>query len=545
MKKRTKLFFGTLTLFGVLLAGCGGGDKGSASVKNADEYKPYGKYDETVTFTMGKNQRDVKTLPEGQDQENNFASDYLLQEGNIKMKIAWEAANFSQKVSLATSTGDIPDVMIVGEDQFKELAENGLLADLKEAYDKCASDTIKEEIKSYDFDVLDYGTVDGELLGIPAPYYYYEQTLVWIRKDWLDKSGEKMPTNMDELYSLAKTFVDKDMAGNGKTVGILPNDKVAGVFGESYDLAPIFNQYDSYPRQWIEKDGKVEYGSIQPETKEVLGILADLYKAGVIDKQFAVRTPEEREGVVTDSLGIQFAPFWKSLTELKETIKADPNADWIPTVIPMNSGEKTNSFYAKPITNYLVVRKDYEHPEAIIRALNLSYDYRWTATDEALAFRNEKLGEGVDWPWGFAPVELDVRFADNNKTDSQAVTKALETGDTAGLSNRMIPTYNAGKTYLEKGTADPDAWGTYKQYVEGLGVSSDETLNEYHRMAFYGKTDSMKTKWANLEKLEDETFVKIIMGEQDIDSFDDFVKQWKSMGGDDITKEVNEVSKDK
>ncbi|CAM3288416.1 extracellular solute-binding protein [Vagococcus fessus] len=542
MKSKNKLVLGALICTGFLLTACGGGK--DVSKGNESEYKPYGKYDDTVTFTMGKNQRDVSTLPKGQTQEDNFASQYLLEEGNIKMKIDWEAANFTQKVSLATSTGEIPDVMIVGEDQFKELADNGLLQDLSKAYEKAASDDIKERMDSYDFDALEYGKVDDQLLGIPAPYYYYEQTLTWIRKDWLDKVDAKLPTNLDELYDLAKLFVEKDLAGNGKTVGILPNDKVAGVFGESYDLAPIFNQYNSYPRQWIEKDGKVEYGSIQPETKDVLGKLSELYKDGVIDKQFAVRTLEERQGLVADSLGIQFAPFWTTLTDMKETIKSNPEADWIPCAIPLKTGEKTQSFYAKPIINYLVVRKDYEHPEAIMRAMNLSYDFRWSNTEEARKFRDDKLGKGVDWPWGFVPVELDVRFAKNNQDDSRAVAKALETGKTKDLSPRMIPTYEAGKKYLEKGTADPDSWGTYKQYVEGLGISSNEEINEYHHMAFYGKTKGMKTKWANLEKIEDETFLKIITGEKSLDEFDKFVKQWKSIGGTDITEEVNkEVSK--
>ena len=98
------------------------------------------------------------------------------------------------------------------------------------------------------------------------------------------------------------------MAGNGKTVGFTLADWVAGNFGAEFDAAPIFNQHGSYPRQWIEKDGEVVYGSIQPETKEMLALMSDWYKEGILDKQFAVRSDEEREGVLTDSVGIHFAP---------------------------------------------------------------------------------------------------------------------------------------------------------------------------------------------------------------------------------------------
>lgn len=60
---------------------------------------------------------------------------------------------------------------------------------------------------------------------------------------------------------------------------------------------------------------------------------------------------------------------------------------------------------------------------------------------------------------------------------------------------------------------------------------------------FFGQTKSMKLKWANLQKLQDETFLKIVTGEAPIDSFDVFVSTWKSTGGDEITKEVEDAIK--
>ncbi len=42
------------------------------------------------------------------------------------------------------------------------------------------------------------------------------------------------------------------------------------------------------------------------------------------------------------------------------------------------------------------------------------------------------------------------------------------------------------------------------------------------------------------EKLEEETFAKIITGKAGIEAFDSFVEEWKASGGDEITKEVQE-----
>ena len=96
--------------------------RGSETAKNLDEYKPYGKYDEPVEYTIGKFQRDMNEMAKGDSLENNAATRFVEEKSNIKAKIAWEVKDYSQKVALSISTGDIPDVLIVNQDMFKELA---------------------------------------------------------------------------------------------------------------------------------------------------------------------------------------------------------------------------------------------------------------------------------------------------------------------------------------------------------------------------------------------------------------------------------------
>lgn len=45
-------------------------------------------------------------------------------------------------------------------------------------------------------------------------------------------------------------------------------------------------------------------------------------------------------------------------------------------------------------------------------------------------------------------------------------------------------------------------------------------------------------KRANLEKLEEETFAKIILGQAPIDEFDTFVEKWYAEGGQTIIDEI-------
>ena len=59
--------------------------------------------------------------------------------------------------------------------------------------------------------------------------------------------------------------------------------------------------------------------------------------------------------------------------------------------------------------------------------------------------------------------------------------------------------------------------------------------------ATYAKTESMDSKWATLEKLEDEFCLQYLNGEATDDDFDAYVKQWNDLGGADITAELTEM----
>lgn len=59
-------------------------------------------------------------------------------------------------------------------------------------------------------------------------------------------------------------------------------------------------------------------------------------------------------------------------------------------------------------------------------------------------------------------------------------------------------------------------------------------------MMFVGApTESMTLYMSYLKDLQNETFVKIITGEETIDAFDQFVENFYANGGDAITEEVN------
>jgi hypothetical protein len=53
-------------------------------------------------------------------------------------------------------------------------------------------------------------------------------------------------------------------------------------------------------------------------------------------------------------------------------------------------------------------------------------------------------------------------------------------------------------------------------------------------------TKTMTRRWEMLNRSQMETYTDIIYGKKPIEAFDEFVENWYSSGGEDITKEVNE-----
>ena len=129
----------------------------------------------------------------------------------------------------------------------------------------------------------------------------------------------------------------------------------------------------------------------------------------------------------------------------------------------------------------------------------------------------------------------DVDFSQHKllKSDMEAVKK---------LKKEPYDDFSLDKWNLDSDLAKTNLPRLVSLLVGGAPYVNDKYIPVYN--AYSGQTETMETKWANLKKMEEETFAKIITGKADISEFDTFVKNWKSQGGDQILKEINdELSK--
>ncbi|MBP1991878.1 extracellular solute-binding protein [Paenibacillus eucommiae] len=480
----------------------------------------------------------------GDTTDNNVWTRYIKDKYGIEIHSLWDVpfAQYEQKVNLMIASGDMPDFLGVTPSQFKQLSDAGELEDLTDIYNKYASDTIKEVIASAGAEVLESAQVKGRLMAIPWTGVAKEGVpILWIRKDWYEKFDLQPPKSMSDVLKIAELFATKDPDGNNKndTFGFGLNKEL----GDN-SLVGFLNGYHAYRDIWIkDAQGNLVFSDIQPEMKTALTQLQTLYKNGWIDKEFGVKDPQKvEENIGSGKIGMFFGNMGSAASPLQQLT---PNNEWLPFAVPSVDDQEAKLQIPLNIYNYYwVVKKGTANPEAIFPLMQTWLDLFYNNTSDELYKQYNYNSEADVASWMNAPMKI---YKTKRATNHLAEMKVLnsESKDTSGLTPEQRDNFAGIQKYL---AGDKKFWNVYMQDgPEGTGKIAVDYLEKdlYMPTQFTGTpTPAMVQKRANLDKLRDQTYLKIIQGASP-DEFDKFVEQWKKLGGDEITKEVNEWLKSK
>ena len=513
---------------------------------------PYGKYPELITYTLGKMTGGNRSnMPERDTYEDNVYTRYLRECLNIQNKDVFEAMEdqYTANVDMAIASGELPDVMVIEDrETLIRLAEEGMIADLSEALENCASDGIKAMYDSYEVSALDSAMIDGRLMALPEPSFGDGPNLLWLRRDWMDKLGLEAPDTMGEAVEIIRAFVEQDPGNNGEgnTIGLVCHSDLTGETGYRYEfqLNTIFASYNAFPKQWIDDgSGNAIYGSVQPEMKGALEQLSKMYNEGLIDKQFVTRTGDDRKGLLNSGKSGAFFGNWWGAWEVADSMTLNKEARWEPYICPVGADGKVTMFTGNPNSGYAVVRKGFEHPELIVKLANMQFDYSRYEEKDDEAYK--ELADYSELNAGGTILDINIDYYDAFPRSSKKVVDALESGDTSPLNRHDMGTYVNSKKYLDSlanGEESTSAgWASYNSMAAASLVAETE-VNKVTPV-FFGSTKSMPLKWPTLDKMEQEMLLKIITGEKPVDYFDEFVTEWNKTGGEQITEEVNQAIK--
>lgn len=560
MKKLRSMFIVLLAISIIIsMTACGGSQEQNAqqtsstvsqtSTQETVQFDPMAKYEPGITLTIAGTEKDPNaTFPAGMDNENNPWRDAYKNELGITFENKWTVpdSKYAEKLNTQIAAGDVPDILNgLGRAQFDQLIKLGLATPMNELVDKYATDLTKQLLNS-DGGYSLTGTTgsDGKLYGLPHVYGFDDNVCeMWIRVDWLKKLGLQVPKTTDDLYNVFKAFVEQDPDGNNKkdTIGLITCNGL-------WEAGSIFNAFGAQPfwSFYKDTDSTLKYSTVYnvDGMKKALEYMQKLYKDGYMDQEFGtVGWDKYAEYIASGKAGIAFQPRWYPAAVLNNSVTNDPHADWEAYPIPggLGDGKTGRPFAYYGAAAYNVVSTKCKNPEAAVKMLNLFADkvYGTNAADNVETYVMNKDGYKIR---DFALIGGDWA----NKYDMyNNVAQAIATSDPSKLNVEEKIHYDAAMAYKN---GDKSKWVDYITY--GPGNPTANVIKDYLNNAvplfanYYGpSTDALKQYQGDLDAKWTTLAVQIIMGQQPVSAYDTYVKDWYSLGGDKIEKEINDYAK--
>ncbi|WP_340031318.1 ABC transporter substrate-binding protein [Paenibacillus sp. FSL K6-1122] len=424
--------------------------------------------------------------------------------------------------NLLISTKELPDVIYynwadaVGGPE--KMIKDGRIIRLNELIDSYAPN-LKRIIES-DPDVkkqiaLDDGTIYMfPLLKLDALKLNATSGLI-MRQDWLDKLNLKVPTNIDEWYTVLKAFKEQDPNGNGKPDELpFTGNWGPGNLTKLHDFAAAFGVIGGFQMN----GDKVEFGPIQPGYRDFLETMAKWYKEGLIDPEIMTNDGKAFDYKVTSNLagayqGGVFSGMGKYFNLMRDT---DPNFNvtGVPwPVSPDGTSYATFNLDAKVLSygEAITASADEDKLKYIVQWMD--YNYSEEGSDLFnFGIENDSYvrdGEGVK----FTDTIIDNP---NGLTYDQALASYA-------LSIMDGP-INQDSRYLDALLFDD---GQRAANAEWMKASSALTLPPIRL-----STDEVTTSTSIMSQVNtylNETMTAIISGQKPITEFDKMVETIKSM----------------
>jgi putative aldouronate transport system substrate-binding protein len=571
MKRHVYIILALALTTTMVLGGCGqkqqtGSDKNDP--KKEDKITSFKKYDPPITITTPMIQGKEEDFPAGDSVENHAFLRWAEKEMGIIWKAKWIApdheSNF-QKLSLALVSGDMPDVVYAPIKEIAKLTNGKVLQPLDDVIDKYSSPLVKFMIDEHQQATgnsfyLSY-MFGGKIHAFPhAADIMAAWSSNWIRKDILDELGKPVPSTLAEMEEILAAYKAK----NPNAIGHVLDKDLGGI-------DTVMQAFSVHPKRWVQTgDGKLEYGSIQPGVRQGLEVLSRWYKNGWLDKEFIVKDFSKATEPLVAGNGLSMrGAWWNVWWPLPNLWKNVEKAEIAP-VPPLKGPDGKSQVMLTPGYGWgTAISTSFKHPEALAYQLNEmvdsfyrnnselrqvlkdkhNYEFKYPVTklqepinpDEKnlnrrkYAYEVPGFGFFNDGPshmnfahgfkWAQRSTELFDLYMDINKA-----SKENKLGELSGL--HKIEYTNLMEI--------PKRFETHMK-----SISTIDSLNKEQGTVVYNRfigapTKTMQEKGAYLDKLEMETFAKIIMGELGIDAFDKFVEDWKKAGGENIIAEVNE-----
>lgn len=555
MKRVISLILALVLVLSLGLTGCGnkentaetsntpGTDATATTVSDKPVIDPLGKYSEPITITYGRIVQGEQKFPSGESYDNNIWTRDFESELGIKVQPAWESAPeaYDRKLYLSILSGELPDFFkVTSPALLQQLVAGDMVEDMTEVAANWRTPFVKGVMEAGKGLAEEQCSINGKLYAYPTGAVVPEgESFVFIRDDLRKELGFAEPQTMEDLLALGKAMVESGKVKQAFAIGNTP-------IGESWmNLVGFFNAYDAFPRMWIEKDGKLVYGSVQPEMKNALMVLKQAYADGLINKEFVAKDHKTAgQDMVNGIAGICFGQFWINGWPLPDAW-TNNKFDIRGYAIPFSTSASVKKVQGTAValtsnSNTYCVRKGYEHPEAIAKMSNYFVEKGYGATAEPKKYRTD----GEINVFTISPVQgSGAPYI--NVAIHKAVTDAIDKKDPSLVEKdaQQKAAFDKIQKYMS-GTFETPDFTDYKFFygpksifgIEDTYIKNGQILSD----AFFGaETPEMAKNRESFRTMEEKMVLDVISGAKDISEFDKFVSDWNAQGGEVITAEVN------
>lgn len=359
-----------------------------------------------------------------------------------------------------------------------------------------------------------------------------------IRKDYLDELGLQMPKTVDDWYNVLKAFKEKK---NIETPMLLPLNNL-------YASEAFASIYDSTTCQFLNKNGTVVYGPIEPGFKDYLTLMNKWYSEGLIDKDFATRDDKSKDAQLTSGkAGASATIFYGSFGPYSVAGKAtDPKYNLVPTDYPvLNAGDNPAEVLHIGNKNWnskgcdLVISTNCKNIEAAVKWI----DYRYS--DEGFMLFNYGI-EGQSYKWvdgaaeakdgpGFFPQSMTEKLKTKHPEFTELLTKNPDGVDFWTAIDKY-------KTLYVAGLRNPLSYQTSPEILEAMAKWS--IPGKDYILPPLSSTDEESKIIGDISNqistYREEMVYKFIMGVEPISNFDKYVSEIKKLGIDKVTKVIQD-----
>jgi putative aldouronate transport system substrate-binding protein len=442
--------------------------------------------------------------------------DYIKEQSGVEIEPIF-AEDINSKFNLMIASKEAVDGTNADSNTYRSMIGKGLLQPLDEYLNKYGSN-LKKKISP---EMWEWAKAeDGKIYGVPS-YAMPNPYTTMIREDWLKKLNLPVPKTIEEYERTLTAFKEKRLTTSNSKEEFYP--LLTNINAEMSLLGAFLKDGLSW---WKGEDGTYLPPEMSPEYKDFLSTLQRWYKNKLIHPEsFVILSSNKHsdyvmQDLVGSTIGWYSLPFVSTYDKLKERV---PDVNYVNVVLDgkYSNGLNTTS---KP-SSFIVVSATSENPEGVIRLLN------WMADDNAENMIVSRIGlPGVMYNY----VDRKNYKVENTKPSDPAEEYGVGTFEFLDLAGKPgeVHEYNVNPRSI-----------LYYETWDALNASKTYTTLDNDLQIDEGVLEASIKYRNDLQTAKAEQFVRIVSGQDPVDSWDDFLVKWRKMGMDQLIAEKNKLYK--